>query len=109
MRVTSARSVADFPFAASRNGSNSDILDGAGETLVLLGVVVLQANLEVDGLQKPLFRIGSIGVLQDFLHALVQRLFGDLRTGIAENNVDCNFCTFYWSFLIILPHFRVIF
>ena len=96
------------PLARTKVGA-LHILDGAGETLVLLGVVVLQANLEVDGLQKPLFRIGSIGVLQDFLHALVQRLFGDLRTGIAENNVDCNFCTFYWSFLIILPHFRVIF
>jgi len=40
-------------------------LDGSGETLVTLGVIVLQAYLEFNGLEKiPLFRI--IGVLEDF-------------------------------------------
>lgn len=62
-----------------------NVLDGAGETLVLLGVVVLEADLEVDGLHKlPL--LGLLGVLQHLLHALVQGLLAHL-TERKEKNV----------------------
>lgn len=41
-------------------------LDGSGETLVTLGVVVLEADLELDGLEEvPL--LGLIGVLEELL------------------------------------------
>jgi hypothetical protein len=41
-------------------------LDGSAETLVTLGVVVLQADLEFDRLQEvPL--LGLVGVLKEFL------------------------------------------
>ena len=39
-------------------------LDGSGETLVTLGVVVLEADLELDGLEEVAL-LGLIGVLQE--------------------------------------------
>jgi hypothetical protein len=39
------------PLARTKVGA-LHILDGAGETLVLLGIVVLQSDLEVNSLQK---------------------------------------------------------
>jgi len=51
-------------------------LDGAGETLVLLGVVVLEADLEVHRLEElPLLLLGA-GL--DGHHALPQDLSGNL-------------------------------
>lgn len=47
-------------------------LDGAGETLVTLGVIVLQADLELDGLEEVAL-LGLVGVLQEL---------GDLRPDI---------------------------
>ena len=47
-----------------------DILDGAGETLVLLGVVVLEADLEVDTLKELPGLL--LGALLDGLHALAE-------------------------------------
>lgn len=42
-------------------------LDGAGETLVTLGVVVLETDLELDGLEEvPL--LGLVGVLEELLN-----------------------------------------
>ena len=53
------------------------VLDGARETLVLLGIVVLQADLQIDCLQElPWF---GLGVVQHLLDALVEgilRYFG---------------------------------
>ena len=54
-----------------------DLLDGAGEALVLLGVVVLEADLQVHGLHE-LALLGLLGVLEHLLHALVQGLLGHL-------------------------------
>ena len=47
-----------------------DILDGAGETLVLLGVVVLEANLEVHRLHELPLLLGA--ALKHVLDALVE-------------------------------------
>lgn len=42
-------------------------LDSSGETLVTLGVVVLEADLELDGLEEvPL--LGLVGVLEELLN-----------------------------------------
>lgn len=51
---------------------NAGQLDGAGETLVTLGVIVLQADLELDRLQEVAL-LGLVGVLQEL---------GDLRPDI---------------------------
>lgn len=48
-------------------------LDGTRETLVTLGIIVLQADLELDGL-KEVALLGLIGVLQEI---------GDLRPDIS--------------------------
>lgn len=48
-------------------------LDGARETLVTLGVIVLQADLELDGLEEVAL-LGLVGVLQEL---------GDLRPDIS--------------------------
>ncbi len=57
-----------------RMGQLINVLDGAGETLVLLGIVVLEADLEFDSLQKLTLLAGLLGNLEDLLHALVQSL-----------------------------------
>ena len=54
------------------------IPDGAGETLVLLGIVVLQGNLEFHRLLK-LARL-LLRLLQHSIHTLVQSLTGNFRT-----------------------------
>jgi hypothetical protein len=41
-------------------------LDGSGETLVTLGIVVLEADLELDGLEEVSL-LGLIGVLKELL------------------------------------------
>ncbi len=61
-------------------------LDGAGETLVLLGVVVLEADLEVDGLHK-LALLGLLGILEHLLHALVQGLLGNLTAKVQKGTI----------------------
>jgi hypothetical protein len=51
-------------------------LDGSGETLVTLGVVVLEADLELDGLEEvPL--LGLVGVLKELL---------DVRTNAGDRD-----------------------
>jgi hypothetical protein len=52
--------------AHARTGKGGE-LDGSGETLVTLGVVVLEADLEFDGLEEvPL--LGLVGVLEELLN-----------------------------------------
>lgn len=43
--------------------------DGAGETLVTLGVIVLQTDLELDGLEEVTL-LGVLGVVQKLLDIL---------------------------------------
>ena len=62
----------------------SDVLDGAGETLVLLGIVVLEADLEVDGLDE-LARLGLLGGLEHLLDALVKSLLRNLGATSEKN------------------------
>ena len=52
-------------------GKMSSVLDGSGETLVPLGVVVLQTNLQFDGLDKvtTFFTRGSQEFLDGAPHA----------------------------------------
>jgi len=61
---------------------NGGELDGSRETLVTLGVVVLEADLELDGLEEvPL--LGLVGVLKELL---------DVRTNAGDRDfrhVDC--------------------
>jgi len=47
-------------------------LDGAGETLVLLGIVVLQTDLEVDGLDE--LTLLFLGAIKDGVDTLVKSL-----------------------------------
>lgn len=58
-----------------------NVLDGSGETLVLLGIVVLEADLEIDGFHK-LALLGFLGVLQHLGHAFVKRLFRDFASTV---------------------------
>merc|ERR1740137_150231 len=54
-------------------------LDSSGETLVLLGVVVLKTDLEVHGLcELPFF---VLGMLQDIAYALVQSFLRNFTHG----------------------------
>ena len=46
----------------------SNVLDGSRETLVLLGIVVLEADLEIDGLDE--LAVLLLGLLEDGLDAL---------------------------------------
>merc|ERR1719312_1301454 len=51
-------------------------LDGSGETLILLGIIVLEADLEVHSLgELPLL---VLAVLEDSVHSLIQSVTGDL-------------------------------
>ena len=45
------------------------VLNSAGESLVLLGIVVLKADLQVDGLHELAF-FGLLGMLEHLCHAL---------------------------------------
>ena len=56
-----------------------DILDSSGETLVLLGVVVLQADLEVHRLHELPLLLGA--ALQHGLDALIELVTGNLAHG----------------------------
>ena len=54
---------------AHSGAGNGGKLDGSGETLVTLGVVVLQADLKLDGLEEvPLLLI--LRVLEELLDVL---------------------------------------
>ena len=53
------------------------ILDGAGETLVLLGIVILETNLKVNGLNEFAL-LGFLGILEDLTDSFVKGLFGHL-------------------------------
>jgi len=49
------------------------LLDGAAETLVLLGIIILQTNLHFNSLHKLAgFVLGS---LEDGIDSLIQRVF----------------------------------
>jgi len=64
-----------------------NVLDGSRETLVLLRVVVLETNLEIDGLSKfPLFRLS--GVLNYFTYAFEKGVFRNFRRHIALGRGD---------------------
>lgn len=52
-------------------------LDSAGETLVTLGIIVLQANLKLDSLKKVAFLLVE-GVLEEGLHVGTHPGFGSL-------------------------------
>jgi hypothetical protein len=59
----------------TRTGNGGE-LDGSRETLVTLGVVVLEADLELDGLEEvPL--LGLVGVLKELL---------DVRTNAGDRD-----------------------
>ena len=47
------------------------ILDGAGETLVLLGIVVLETDLQIDSLQE-LTLLGLVGVFEQLGDTLLK-------------------------------------
>lgn len=64
--------------AFPRSGKN--VLDSAGETLVLLGIVVLQSNLQFHRLEETTF-LGRAGI-EYGLHRLVQCVSRDLRSEI---------------------------
>ena len=49
--------------------NNRYVLHSAGESLVLLGIVVLEADLQVDGLHELAF-FGLLGMLEHLGHAL---------------------------------------
>lgn len=51
--------------------------DSAGETLVALGVIVLQADLELDGFEKVAFLLVQ-GVFEEGLHVGTHSGFGDI-------------------------------
>ena len=55
------------------------ILDGARETLVLLGIIVLQSDLQFDGFCE-LALLGVVGVGEHGGYTLVQQLSGQLAT-----------------------------
>ena len=52
-------------------------LDGSRETLVTLGVVVLEADLELDGLEEVALLL-LVGVLEQLLHILTHASDRDL-------------------------------
>ena len=55
----------DLPDAHAGAGDNGQT-DGSGETLITLGIIVLEADLEFDGLEEvPLLRLQR--VLEEFL------------------------------------------
>ena len=51
-------------------------LDAAGETLVLLGIVVLEADLELDSLSELLLVL--LGVLEEAVDGLKENFAGNL-------------------------------
>ena len=53
-------------------------LDGARETLVTLGIVVLEADLKLDGLEEVAL-LGVGGVVEQLLHVLSNAGDRDLR------------------------------
>lgn len=54
-------------------------LNGARETLILLGIVVLQTNLEVDSLDK-LPWLGLLGIFNDLANSVIEGLLGYLAS-----------------------------
>lgn len=58
--------------------------NGSGETLLLVGIVVLEANLELDGLEEVALLVG--GSLKDVSDGLVEDVAGDLA--VVGNNVE---------------------
>ena len=59
------RVIVDVPDAHSRTGDDGET-DGSGETLVTLGIIVLEADLEFDGLEEVTL-LGLKGVLKQLL------------------------------------------
>ena len=55
----------NIPFPSHIN-NETNALDGTRETLVTLGVVVLQTNLELDGFDKVALLL-AIGISKEFL------------------------------------------
>lgn len=65
----------DVPDAHSRAG-NGRQLDSARETLVTLRVIILQADLEFNGLEK-ISLLGVVGVIQQLLNILAHASYSE--------------------------------
>lgn len=59
-------------------------LDGAAETLVLLGIVVLEADLEFHGLEEVALLLLRLG--EQFIDALVENVLRNFRSK-SENSM----------------------
>lgn len=81
---------------------SSNILDGAAETLVLLGIVVLESNLELHRLEEVALLLGR--GLQQLVDALVEDFLRDFRPKTekakfdesSQNNFRLFLVGFYW-------------
>lgn len=76
-----------------------NVLDGAWETLVLLGVIVLQTNLDLDSLQKVTFFV--LRWLEDCIHTLVERVTRYLRPKadkciVTKSTWTTNYRLYHW-------------
>ena len=60
-----------------------NVLDGARETLVLLGIVILETNLEVNGLHEFSW-LGLLGVLDGFTDALIESFLGNFACPVGK-------------------------
>ena len=72
-----------FAKSATQHGSIfSDVLYCARKPLILLRIVILEADLEVDGLQElaALASLGLLGLLEHLLDALVECLLRHFGT-----------------------------
>lgn len=59
-------------------GDLNNVLDGAGETLVLLGIVVLQTDLQLHGFQEATLLLG--GGVQEAINTLIQGIARNFRS-----------------------------
>lgn len=53
------------------------LLDGARKTFVLLGIVVLQTDLEFNGFQKVTLLL--LGLRENRVHSIIEGVTGNLR------------------------------
>jgi hypothetical protein len=68
----------------------SHVLNGSRKSLILLRIVVLEADLKVDGLQElaALASLGLLGLLEHLLDALVERLLSHFGTEMNEPKIN---------------------
>ena len=82
--LSSVLLISDEANLKSRSGHVGES-DGSDETLILLGIVVLQTNLQVDGLDKFAF-LGFLRILEDLADTLKESLLGDFACPEIEKN-----------------------